>query len=77
MDWGGEGWWGVLGVVEEAGGVGRGFGRVGMLFCLVHFFYYTLRCAYEKRTVELMDWGGPVYYVWLANVVMLGFFLCA
>lgn len=40
MDWGGGGWRGVLGVVEEAGGVGGGFGRVGMLFCFcfVHFF---------------------------------------
>lgn len=44
MDWGGEGWWGVLGLVEEAGGVGGGFGRVGMLY-LVSLSYskYTMR----------------------------------
>lgn len=25
----------------------------------VHFFYYTLLGGYEKRTVELMNWGRP------------------
>ena len=62
MDWGRDGWRGVLGLVEEAGGVGRGFRWVGMLFCLVPFFtkYTTMWiCGYEKTTVELMNWGGP------------------
>lgn len=40
MDWGGEGWWGFLDLVEEAGGMGGGFGRVGMLY--LRFFMNSL-----------------------------------
>lgn len=70
MDWGGEGWWGILGLVEEAGGVGGGFGRVGMLYPLflhelsyttyIHTYIYIHDVDYEKRKkkkVESMIFG--------------------
>lgn len=61
MDWGGEGWRGVLGLVEEAGGVGGGFGRVGMLH-LVSLSYteYTIWIREEKskRDGFFFFWRG-------------------
>lgn len=80
MDWGGEGWRGVLGMVEEAGGVGGGFGRVGMLH-LVSLSYtkYTIWIREEKSGSDDFFFGGrrrAVLCMVVANGVMVGFLFC-
>lgn len=83
MDWGGEGWRRVLGLVEEAGGVGGGFGRVGMLH-LVSLSYTksTIWIREEKSRRDdfffffLVGEGGQLLCMVVANGVMVGFFFC-